>query len=106
MGGSRVPSAPLPRQPISPATCLPGGGDADWEGREGDPCLPGSTARWCLRMQRVSQAPKASGGDLPTGPLQDWLPEPERVRDWVPRTQPIPLGGSPSILLIPRRLLE
>lgn len=56
-------------------------------------------------MQRVNQAPKASGGDLPTGPLQDWLPEPERGRDWVPRTQPIP-GGSSSILLIPRWFLE
>lgn len=53
----------------------------------------------------MSQAPKASGGDLPTGPLQDWLPEPERGRDWVPRTQPIP-GGSSSILLIPRWFLE
>ena len=71
-GGQQGPPAPRPKatHPALPPAYLDVGG-ADWEGREGDPCPPGSTARWRLRMQRGSQ---------PKGPVERLCPlDPTRI---------------------------
>lgn len=96
-GGQQGPQAPSQDSPPSPATCLPGGGGADWEGREV------THARWlhCLMAPQDAEgqpAQKASRRAWPTGPLQDWFPGPERGRAWAQQAKALraqPAGGAP-----------
>lgn len=62
-----TPNHPLPKEPIQPCHLLTWKrGVLTGEAERATSCSPGSTARCCRRMQRVSQGQKA----LSTGPLR------------------------------------
>lgn len=107
VGGSRDPSAPLPREPTQLCRLL----TWMWEVQSGKsvraahahPAPLPAGASGC----RGQPARRASGGALPAGPLQE-LPGPERSSGWVQRAQVLRAQlaqCSPDTPLTPRRLL-
>ena len=99
-GGSRdlKPPSPKATHPALPPAYLEVAGCRLGRQR-GDPCLPGSTARWRHGMQRGSQPKRPAGGLCPLDPFRISSPRPERGRSgwvqWAKVSRAWPAHGAP-----------